>query len=68
MYITIVGDWSVETTHDIDPESSDYEAACANAVQPTIDLADAWESWNHSHQFTDENGTQHEIVVRKIDA
>jgi hypothetical protein len=68
MYITVVGDWSVETTHDIDPESVDYEAACADAVQPTIDFATAWGSDNHGGSFEEPAGTEHVVVVRKIEA
>jgi len=67
MYTTVVGDWSVETTHDIDPESQDYEAACADAVQPTIAFAQDWGSSAHGNQFEEPPGVEHAVVVRKIE-
>jgi hypothetical protein len=68
MYITVVGDWSVETTHAIDPDALEYEATCADAVQPTIDFATAWGSPAHGNTFENPQGVEHSIVVRKIDA
>lgn len=68
MYTTIVGDWSVDTTHSIDTESLDYEATCADAVQPTIAFAADWGSTAHAHTILDPDGTRHEILARLIEA
>lgn len=53
--------WNVETTHD--PET---EAACGDAIDPTVAFAADWGSTAHQHRFTDADGIDHAITVRKV--
>jgi hypothetical protein len=67
MTITIIGNWSVETTHPIDPEASDYCTECAGGVDYTISFAEAYGS--HQHSIPDEvNGGYHVISARPVEA
>jgi hypothetical protein len=67
MYTTIVGEWSIETTHPIDLEAPDYCSDCAGAVGYTISFAEAYGS--HQHSIPDEvNGGYHVISARPVEA
>lgn len=67
MYTTIVGDWSITTTHPIDPEAEGYCETCAGAVEYTIGFAENYGS--HQHNIPDEvNGGYHEITARPAEA
>jgi hypothetical protein len=65
MYTTIVGDWSIETSHPIDPEAEGYCATCAGAVDYTISFAVDYGS--HQHTIPGENGNDHVIVARPFE-
>jgi len=58
--------WTVETTHPIDPEAEGYDATCADLVEPTIAMAEAWDSSAFGQQVTDAQGVDHLVIVRKI--
>ena len=67
MTITIIGEWSVTTTHPIDPEDPSYCEVCAGAVEYTISFAVDYGS--HQHNIPDEvNGGYHEITARPTEA
>jgi hypothetical protein len=67
MYTTIIGEWSIETTHPIDPEASGYCSDCAGAVDYTISFAVDYGS--HQHNIPDEvNGGYHVIIARPVEA
>jgi len=67
MYTTIVGEWSVETTHPIDPEAEGYCEMCAGAVGYTIAFAVDYGS--HQHSIPDDvNGGYHVIAARPVEA
>jgi hypothetical protein len=52
--------WHVETTHDITTDP-----LCNDAIEPTIAFATDWGSTAFQHQFNDDNGNSHVIVVRQ---
>jgi hypothetical protein len=61
IYPGYVEGWDVETTHDIT-----VDTPCADAIDPTLKMAQDWGSSAHQHQFTDSNGDVHTIVVRQV--
>jgi hypothetical protein len=66
MHTTIVGEWSVTTTHPIDPEAEGYCEVCAGAVEYTIGFAVDYGS--HQHNIPDEvNGGYHQIAARPVE-
>lgn len=58
--------WTIETTHPVDEADPAFCAQCAGAVGPTVAFAADWGSTAHQHQFTDDQGTVHTIVVRQV--
>lgn len=70
MYYTTRPGWNVETTHPTEEGQSDTEPLCSDCstgIEPAIAFATDWGSTAFQAQTTDENGTNHIVVVRAVE-